>query len=128
MGMRYQLESLGPYRTALAGRFYPNGSSAVVATSNIGAYGWTVERVSTGLFKVTVSVPFVYLFGKFAKLSKATIADQEAKCGAESVSDRTFHIGIWDASDAALVDLNADAGTFIDFGATLKRSAASGKR
>ena len=125
---RYPMENLGENRVRIGGRFFPNGSSALVAADNIGTTGWTVARTSTGLFTVTLDDVWQYFMDKSCSLSEATATDKIAKFGAESTSSKTIVIVCWDISDAAVADATADAGTFIDWGVTVKRGANSGKR
>lgn len=48
------LKHVGKRRVRISGRFFPQGAGAVVNTSNIGKKGWTVARISAGLFRITL--------------------------------------------------------------------------
>lgn len=97
-----------------AGRFRPNGSSAIDNTLNEGV-GYSVAWVSTGLFRVTFQRIGYKLVEVGATLMQATPGDQYARVGAYVVANRTLDIKNWDVSAAAVADLASDADTWISF-------------
>lgn len=125
---RFQMETLGEGRLLIGGRFQPNGSSAVDMTTAEGTTGWTVAWTSTGLFTVTLDDVWQYAFNKQLTLELTAGDDKMPQWGVIALASKTLQIRIWDISAAAVADIANDAGNWIDWGMTLKRSANTGKR
>lgn len=123
---RYPMETLGEGRLLIAGRFKPNGSSAIAATDSEGTTGWSVAWTSTGLYTVTLEDVWQYMFGKTLSLEMGASADGTLHWGAIDLAARTLQIRHLLAG--SLADIAAGAGNWINFGGTLKRSANTGKR
>jgi len=112
----YDLQHLGHGRVSIAGRFKPNGSSAVVNGSNKGR-GFTATYNSTGKFTVTLSAGLVFsqVDSFIPSLWLNAADDKDVQTGAISASARTFVINVWDISDTGVADVAANANNWISF-------------
>jgi hypothetical protein len=111
----------------IAGSFAPNGSSAVSASSNKGL-GWSVARTSAGLFTITFANKYADLVSVQAVLQLATGADQYVQVGTYTAASKTLEIRVWDASDAAVADVAANANNRINFVCFFRNSATGPTR
>jgi hypothetical protein len=118
----YPLVCDSPERVVIAGSFAPNGSSAISAASNKGDRGWSVAYISTGLYRITFDDTYNDLVYFGSKLQLATGADQQTQEGTWTSADRTQDVRVWDASDAAVKDIAADANNRINFVAVFKNT------
>lgn len=124
----YEARDVAPGLVTYRGSFAPNGSSAIVATSNKGGGGvgmWTVAYTSTGLFTLTLADTFVDFDSILATLQLASGDDKYAQIGETSVSNRTVEIRVWDASAGAVADVAANAGNRINFSITVRTSSVT---
>lgn len=97
------------------GRFFPNGSSAVVNGDNVGG-GFTVARDSQGLFTVTFDEEFkqyrLVSFVPHLRLSSA--AARWAQAGDYSQSGPTAKVRVIDGS-GNVQDIAANANNSVEF-------------
>lgn len=108
----------------IIGRFFPNGSSALVAGAAQGI-GYTVARTSAGLFTVTLDFKYLALVSAWCQLQLAAGDDKIAQFGALDLSARTITIRVWDISGAAETDVAANANNSISFGLCLRRTGVT---
>lgn len=121
--------TLGKGRVYAGGSFAPNGSSAIVDTSNVGDVDWSVAFTSTGLFTVTLVDSFLYLVEGRCALQLAAGDDKIVQFGAiDVVTAKTVELRVWDISAAAVANIAAAAGNRIHFGLVLKNSSSGGRR
>jgi hypothetical protein len=123
---RYEMESLGPGRVRIGGRFRPNAASAIDNTLNEGSAGWTVAWTSTGLFTVTLEDVWSYAFDKSLSLEHATAVDLKLQWGAIDLNARTLQIR--SLAVATLTNIASDPGNWVNWGIWVKRTTAGGKR
>ena len=119
-----QIQTLGHGIVVIAGSFAPNGTGAVAATSNKGM-GWTVARTSTGLFTITFADEYVDMHSATATLQLATGSDKYIQIGTYTAASKTLEIRVWDESDAAVVDVAADANNRVNFIVFFKNSGVT---
>lgn len=118
---------LGLERIYLSGRFFPDTASAPTKDA-ASAVGWTVSRVSTGLFRVTFEDQFPTAVYVSAHLQLASGDDKIAQCAAITLSTtKTLDIRVWDISAAAVADVAADANNSINFQVVFKNTAIPDK-
>lgn len=98
----------------IAGRFKPNGSSAMDQTKTYGK-GFTVLYTSTGLYTITYDDKYSFCFAFVPQLSLGTDIDTICKGNVYSASAGTQIITTWDISDAALKDVAAATDNYISF-------------
>jgi hypothetical protein len=112
----YPLTHLGHGRVSIAGRFRPNGSSAVSSTYFTGK-GFTAAHTSTGKFTVTLNEGLVFnqIDHVEASLWLNAADDKMVQVGAVSASSRTIVINVWDKSGGAVADVASNANNWISF-------------
>lgn len=111
----------------LAGSFAPNGSSAISAASNKGK-GFSVVRTSAGLYTITLADRYAALVSIVVMPQLATGADsglQVGTCAVSGTAANTIQIRNWDASDAAVADIAADANNRINFVLILRNTSVN---
>lgn len=113
------IKHVGKRRVRIAGRFFPNGSSAVDNTSNQGKMGWSVAYTSTGLFTLTIKRRWMKLIPLAAPaLQLATKDTWFAQWGTFTANDAagtwSVQIRVIDETNA-LVDVSANANNSIGF-------------
>lgn len=118
----YPLVTDCPERVVMFGSFAPNGSSALDEDDFKGDRGWTAEYISTGLYRVTFSDTYEDLVYFGSKLQLATGADQQTQEGSWVAASRTQDVRVWDASDAAVKDIAANANNRIHFIAVFRNT------
>lgn len=107
----------------ISGRWFPNGSSAVDNTLNVG-YGFTVTRLATaGLFRIDFEKPFPKLANFEAKVNHATtyyhapvtsvITDTQGRVTGVTIQVYTS------AVSATITDITAAATSWIGIEATV---------
>lgn len=111
-----------PERVVIFGSFAPNGSSAVASASNKGDGGWTVAWTSTGLFTITFDDTYADLVCFQSTLQLATKSDKYTQEGTWTSSARTMTLRVWDASDADVADVSANANNRINFMAVFRNT------
>lgn len=119
------VHSVGKRRYIASGTFYPNGGSAIVATSNTGTAGWTVARTSQGVFTVTLDRKWLYIAGKTCSLQLHTAAATQVQFGDISLSAGTIVIRNIDTS-AVAQDIAANANNSISFVIVLSNDTVTG--
>lgn len=80
------LNSVGKRRVRLAGRFFPQGSSAIVNSSNLGSKGWTVTRTALGQFTLAIVDPWLRVAAKTLGLQMSAPSLYKLEWGAVDVS------------------------------------------
>lgn len=123
---RYPMECFGEGRVRVGGRFKPNGSSAISAAASQGTSGWTVAYTSTGLYTLTYTGKFQYLFDRTLSLGMGTAADGSLQWGETDLDARTVQIRHLLAG--SLADIAASTHNYIDFGFTGQRLASALRR
>ena len=120
------MANLKPIRTMnknvveIAGRFRPNGSSAVSNTYNVGR-GWTVARSNTGLFTITMTDRFTALNKASAVVWSATAQNLKAQIAAFTVGPTaTATVQIRLVANGTATDMASDAGSWVSFGLSLR--------
>jgi len=111
-----------PERVIIAGSWAPNGSSAVASASNKGDMGWSVAWTSTGLFTITFTDSYAALECVVATLQLATKSDKYVQVGTWTSTARTLEVRVWDASDADVADVSANANNRINFLAVFRNT------
>lgn len=107
-----ELGTLGKRRYLIEGSFGPNGDGAPI---NKRGQGFSVARVSTGLFRITFEDRYVTLESVTATLQLAAGADQVMQVGAFVPANKTLDLRIWDFSDADVADVAADENNRVHF-------------
>lgn len=102
----YPMRTLVNSNLTIAGSFIPNGSSAI--TTKYGS-GFSVVRTSTGLYTVTLDVPFtnfvsIVVSGQFAS---AEADAHQFLVGGISITSKTFAIKHVTSADVSTTDLAA---------------------
>ena len=121
-GRGFPARDLDPYLRRLELSFAPNGAGVIDATANQGNLGlWSVVRVSTGLFRVTLrdSWRAVNLFTADLQFNTATA--NKAQPGPVVQASRTFDVFIVDAA-GAVQDVAANANNRINVKLVLRCS------
>jgi len=113
----------GKELVVIAGSFAPNGSSAVSAASNKGT-GFTVARTSAGLFTITFTESYPDLLSAVATLQLASADDKYVQVGTYTAATKALQIRVFDASDAAVADVDANANNRINFVCVFENTAA----
>jgi hypothetical protein len=107
-----------PERVDIGGSFAPNGSSAVSAASNRGDRYWTVEYISTGLFRVTFNANAKFTAAQIIRMNHSlqhtTAAARFPQFGDYNATNRTLDIRIVDGS-GNVQDVAANANNRISF-------------
>lgn len=102
----------------VAGRFRPNGSSAVDTTLSKGV-GFTPARTGTGVFRITFTEKYQALLNFQAQLWLNAASDQKIDVGAyvapTSTASGYIDITVWDISGAAAADISSNANNWISF-------------
>lgn len=118
----YQLRGLRGGQVVVNGSFAPNGSSALVATSNQGR-GFTVARTSAGLFTITFADKYANLISFTHGLQLAAGDDKVTQGGTYTAASKTLTLRVWDVSAAAETDVAANANNRIHFQVIFDNSA-----
>lgn len=108
-------------RVDIMGSFAPNGSGAV-ASSSVNGKGFTVSRVSAGLFRVQLANQFPKLIAATVSLQLAAGDDKAVQLGTYNATSKTVDIRVWDTSGAAETDVAANANNRIHFNLTFSNS------
>lgn len=100
MNKRNKIESAGIGHLMIAGSFIPNGLSAIA--TKYGA-GFTVARISAGVYRVTLTNGFADFVSLVPSLQLATgnLLSRQVRIGTISVANRTFEIEHLAAADTA---------------------------
>jgi hypothetical protein len=109
------IKHVGKRRVRIAGRFFPNGSSAIDNTTNQGKKGWSVAYVSTGLYRLTIQRRWLKLVPLGLGLQLASAAARKLQWGAFTANDSA---GTW-TCDIRCVD---GSGTVQDIAANANNS------
>jgi hypothetical protein len=118
------LRSVGKGRVEINGRFYPNGSSAIDNTKNVGV-GWSVEHTSTGLYTITFHKVYPQLVSFVTTLQLDTPAGAHDLVPGDYVpAAKTITISHFSAG--SLGDLSAAEFTWVHFMACFKNTLAPG--
>ena len=91
--------------------FYPNGSSAIDNTANLGV-GWTVARDSQGVDIITLLDSAAQIDGVVGVVGLGTVAARRLQAGAISTTNRTIAVRTIDDS-SAVQDISANANNYI---------------
>lgn len=105
----------------IIGSFAPNGASAIVATSNKGL-GFTVARISAGLYRLTFTDKFADLVSAQSTLQLAAAADLHVQVGTYTPASKTLDIRV--VAVATETDVAANANNRINFVAWFRNSSA----
>lgn len=113
------IKHVGKRRVRIAGRFFPNGSSAIDNTANQGKKGWTVVRTSQGLYTITLDRRWMKLVPVgLPGLQLASAAARFVQWGTFTANEEAgtwaVQIRVIDAS-AAVQDVSANANNSIGF-------------
>ena len=109
----FGVQALNPNVKIVCGSFKPNAGSAVDNDSNTGT-GWTVARVGTGSFTVTLGDKYPALLSGQCSLALNAAADSKVMFGAIDVaSAKTLVINVITTASAA--DIAANAANRIHF-------------
>ena len=109
----FGVQALNPNVKIVCGSFKPNAGSAVDNTANTGT-GWTVARVGTGSFTVTLGDKYPALLSGQCSLALNAAADSKVMFGAIDVaSAKTVIINVITTASAA--DIAAHANNRIHF-------------
>lgn len=116
------IKHVGKRRVRITGRFFPQGSGALVqsgATANQGRMGWSVVRTSQGLFTLTIQRRWMKLIPLGLGLQQAAAGTaRKAEWGTFTANDAA---GTWSVqircvdAAAAVQDLAANANTSVGF-------------
>lgn len=106
------VEGLVRETKVLSGSFAPDTANA---PTDLRGKGFSVARVSAGLFRITFEAKYVDLVAALAHLQLAAGADQFTQIGAYTAANRTLDIRVWDRSGGAVADVAADANNRVNF-------------
>ena len=112
---------VGLNKIEISARFFPNGSSAIDNTKNIGK-GWTVAWTSTGLYTITLANHYVQIDCALATLNLAAAGAQFINGAGVSASANTITIRVVNAS-GSVSDVSANANNYINWTAILSTSS-----
>lgn len=118
----FKFQGFIPGGVIIAGRFKPNGSSAMDQTETYGR-GFTVAYTSTGLYTITFTDKYNQLISFVPSLAEGTAGDQYVIGGTYTASAKTMTIQAWDVSGAALADIAAATNNYISFIAVFMNSS-----
>lgn len=110
------IKHVGKRRVRISGRFFPNGSSAVSASSNQGKAGWSVARTAQGVFTITLDRRYLKVFPVGQSLQLSALADRQLQWGAITATStgHTLVLNVID-STATAQDVAANANNSIGF-------------
>lgn len=112
------IKHAGKRRVRISGRFFPQGAGAIVNSSNQGKAGYTVARVSQGLFRITTTTRFlkIYPVGNPALQLSAAAARfvQWGDIATVAGGGHTIDLRVIDAA-GAVQDVAANANNSIGF-------------
>lgn len=110
------IKHVGKRRVRISGRFFPNGSSAVSATSNQGKAGWSVAWISTGLFRITLDRRYLKVFPVGSALQLSAAAARWLQWGdiVSTSSGHTIDLRVIDAT-GTVQNVSANANNSIGF-------------
>lgn len=123
------LQILGKLRKVISGTFFPNGSSAIVAASNLGL-GWTVARTGVGVIVVTLQDAYNNFDSAWVKSHSATLGHSAqitsviAANGGAGVGG-SFTLKTYVAGTNSVVDFAAATTESISFGLILKNTSGN---
>lgn len=106
----------------LAGKFRPNGSSAIDNTLNIGK-GFTVARTSAGVYTITFADKYKNLLAIVPGLEMNAAANTYVQVGAVSLVTSTVVITNYTGGGTTPADIAANAGNRINFIAVFSDTA-----
>lgn len=112
---------VGLNKIKIGGRFFPNNTSAIDNTKNIGK-GWTVAYTSTGLYTITLANHYVQIDDAEATLHLATAAAQFIQGAGVSASANTIAFRVVIAN-GTVADTAAASGNYISWSATVSASS-----
>jgi hypothetical protein len=117
-------QALNRGEVSICGSFAPNGSSALVAASQLGI-GFTVARTSAGLFTITLQDSWVSLLSATVTVQLATAADIQLQVGTtDVVTAKTIQVRAVD-STGTVQDIAANANNRIHVNLRLKNSTTN---
>jgi len=110
------IKHVGKRRVRISGRFFPNGASAVSATSNQGKAGWSVARTAQGVFTITLDRRYLKVFPIGGALQLSVAAARFLQWGdiTATSSGHTLVLRVIDAT-AVAQDVAANANNSIGF-------------
>jgi hypothetical protein len=111
------IKHVGKRRVRIAGRFFPNGSSAIDNTINQGKFGWSVAWTSTGLYTLTIKRRWMKLVPLGLGLQLATAGDTALQWGTFTANDAagTWSVQIRALTAGSLANIAANAANSIGF-------------
>lgn len=102
-----------PGLVRIFGRFFPQGTGAVVNASNIAPAGWTVTRNGVGIFTVTLSDVWTELVNWSLGVQLATAGDLHPQLSTVNLAAKTINIRLVAAGVAT--DMAANANNSVGF-------------
>ena len=109
----HDVQALNPGIKIVAGRFKPNGSSAIDNTANLGN-GFTVARTTTGTYTITLDDVYPGYISAQCSLQHNGAGDKKLHFGAIDVSSAKT-IVIYNIEGTSAADLAAHANNHVHF-------------